>query len=182
MIKYKLSANNTNLTHYTTTFIFAFHSFPYKFSCFHFQQAAHARGAPQAFSFHSSTHTSASNTQPTMQLSFKFQSRNLRGQAISLQKLSDRSRTCCKRARHSISLFFLRVSLVAGRDDAQIAKLAGAGAAISLQTHACAGARDCSIANLCCIGKLRDRSRTCACTVQASRIRCEEVTCMLARV
>ena len=59
----------------------------------------------------------------TMQLSFKFQSRNLRGLVISLQKLSagfvthaassrtsDRSRTCCQQARHSIPLFFLKVS------------------------------------------------------------------------
>ena len=116
------------------------------------QQAAHARGAPQAFSFHSSTHTSASSlpfTQPTMQLSFKFQSRNLRGLAISLQKLSAgfvthaattstaRERSVANHAASglvgaafdSLILFFLRVSCGRGPTlHLSIAKLAGAGA------------------------------------------------------
>ena len=118
-------------------------------------------------------------TQPTMQLSFKFQSRNLRGLAISLQKLSAgfvthaaSSRTIGREPAASglagVDSFVLFESTRYGSGPTMhlsIAKLAhaGAGAEISVQTHA--GARDRSIANL-----------------QASRIRCEEVTCMLARV
>ena len=133
-------------------------------------QATHARGAPQAFSFHSSTHSQARLpfTQPTMQLSFKFQSRNLRGLAISLQKLSAgfvthaaSSRTIGRqpaaRAGAAFDLFVLQVESIVNSGPTMhlsIAKLAGAGlgAEISLRVRIRERMQALAI----------DRSRTCA--------------------
>ena len=119
---------------------------------------------------HTYTQTRLPFTQPTMRLSFKLQSRNLRGLAIglpgSLRMQPARERSVTNLLPADIRLFFLRVSLVAGRRctfrSRNLRGLARRSAFERMQALAI------------------DRSRTCAAGF-ANPLR-GEVTCVLARV
>ena len=74
---------------HTATLAVQFHAYAFQFKM-EFYHKPRMRVVPRRPSGSIQAHTQARLpfTQPTMQLSFKFQSRNLRGLAISLQKLS----------------------------------------------------------------------------------------------